>query len=306
MKGYKLDKPSMTQARRRGSLELGSRVAEREGPIMSIAAKEVVAIPPTMSIKGAAETMTKYGFRRLPVADPGTNRLLGIIGSSDIIDFLGGGDKVQIIQKRYRGNFLAAINQSVREIMVTNVLTVSKDATIKDALNLIIKTRIGGVVVVDDDKKVLGIVTEHDLAFLLADKLTGKKVEEYMTKKVVTASTKTTLGEATKTMTENSFRRLPIVSNGKLVGMLTTRTIIDFIGRNNIFAKIVENKVDEVLKTRCEEIMKTGAATVTKDMDLGEVARVIKDEGTGTVCVVEDGKLTGILTERDLVLTLVK
>ncbi|MDI6655569.1 MAG: CBS domain-containing protein, partial [Candidatus Hydrothermarchaeota archaeon] len=213
MKGYKLDKPSMTQARGRGSLEFGSRVAEREGSIISIAAKEVVTIPPTMSIKGAAETMTKYGFRRLPVADPGTNRLLGIIGSSDIIDFLGGGDKVQIIQKRYRGNFLAAINQSVREIMVTDVLSVSKDATIKDALNLIIKTRIGGVVVVDDDKKVLGIVTEHDLAFLLADKLTGKKVEEHMTKKVVTSSPKTTLGEATKTMTENSFRRLPIVSN---------------------------------------------------------------------------------------------
>lgn len=305
MRGYKLDKPSFTQARERGALEFGTRVAERES-IMFIAAKEVVTIPPTMSIKGAAETMTKYGFRRLPVADPGTNRLLGIIGSSDIIDFLGGGEKFQIIQKKYRGNFLAAINESVREIMVAEVLTVSKDASIKDVLNLIVKTRIGGVVVVDSNKKILGIITERDLAFLLANKLTGKKVEEHMTKKVVTASPNTALGEATRIMTKNSFRRLPVVSNGKLVGMLTTRMIIDFIGRNNIFAKIVENMVDEVLKTRCEEIMKAGVATAMKDMDLGEVARIIKDEDVGTVCIVEDDKLVGILTERDLVLALSK
>lgn len=304
MRGYKLDKPSMTQARERSALEFGTRVAEREGSIMSIAAKEVITIPPTMTIKGAAETMTRYGFRRLPVADPGTNRLLGIIGSSDIIDFLGGGEKFHIIQKKYRGNFLAAINESVREIMVSDVLTVSKDASIEDALNLIIKTRIGGVVVVTGDNEVLGIVTERDLAFLLADKLTDKKVEEHMTKKVVTASLSTTLGEATRIMTKNSFRRLPILSSGKLVGMLTTRMIIDFIGRNHIFTKIVENKVDEILKTKCEEIMKTGVATVTKDMDLGEVARIIKDEGVGTVCVVEDDRLVGILTERDLVLAL--
>ncbi len=300
MRGYK---PSFTQARERGAVEFGTRIAERES-ITSIAAKEVVTIPPTMTIKGAAETMTKYGFRRLPVADPGTNRLLGVVGSSDIIDFLGGGEKFQIIQKKYKGNFLAAINESVREIMVTDVLTVGKDANIRDVLNLIIKTRIGGVVVVDRDKKVLGIITERDLAFLLADKLTGKKVEEYMTKKVVTASTKTTLGEAARIMTKNSFRRLPVVSDGKLVGMLTTRMIIDFIGRNNIFAKIVENRVDEVLKTKCEEIMKTRVATVTRDMDLGEAARVIKDEGVGTVCVVDNDKLAGILTERDLVLAL--
>lgn len=303
MRGYKLDKPSFTQARERGAVEFGTRIAERES-IMSIAAKEVVTIPPTMTIKGAAETMTKYGFRRLPVADPGTNRLLGVVGSSDIIDFLGGGEKFQIIQKKYKGNFLAAINESVREIMVADVLTVGKDANIRDVLNLIIKTRIGGVVVVDRDKKVLGIITERDMAFLLADKLTGKKVEEYMTKKVVTASPKTTLGEAARIMTKNSFRRLPVVSDGKLVGMLTTRMIIDFIGRNNIFAKIVENRVDEVLKTKCEEIMKTRVATVTKDMDLGEAARVIKDEGVGTVCVVDNDKLAGILTERDLVLAL--
>ncbi len=304
MRGYKLDKPSMTQARERSALEFGTRVAEREGSIMSIAAKEVITIPPTMTIKGAAETMTRYGFRRLPVADPGTNRLLGIVGSSDIIDFLGGGEKFHIIQKKYRGNFLAAINESVREIMVSDVLTVSKDAAIKDVLNLIVKTRIGGVVVVTGYNEVLGIVTERDLVFLLADKLTDKKVEEHMTKKVVTASLSTTLGEATRIMTKNSFRRLPILSSGKLVGMLTTRMIIDFIGRNNIFAKIVQNRVDEVLKTRCEEIMKTRVATVTKDTDLGEVARIIKDEGVGTVCVVEDDRLVGILTERDLVLAL--
>jgi CBS domain-containing protein len=289
------------RALNRGPLEFKTKLAEHEGSIMSLANREVVTIPPTMSIKGAADTMTRYRFRRLPVTDPGTNRLLGIIGSMDIIDFLGGGEKYQIIKKKYKGNFLAAINESVREIMVTDVLALETTATIKDALDLILGSRVGGLVIVNGENRVEGIVTERDFVFLLVEKVTGKKAEDYMTKRVVTASSRTTLGDAARIMVRNSFRRLPVVKEGSLVGMVTTRTIIEFIGRNDVFAKIVENRVDEVLKILVEEIMKREVSTVTKDRDLGEIAKIIEETGAGTVCIVENGRLIGILTERDIV-----
>jgi hypothetical protein len=54
----------------RGPVEFDSRVAPHMGEIMEIATTNVVSVPPTMAIIGAAQTMTACGFRRLPVTDP--------------------------------------------------------------------------------------------------------------------------------------------------------------------------------------------------------------------------------------------
>ncbi|MFQ6135659.1 MAG: CBS domain-containing protein [Candidatus Hydrothermarchaeales archaeon] len=273
---------------------------DQEGSVMALSKTEVVTIPPTMSIKGAAETMTRYRFRRLPVTDPGTNRLLGIIGSSDIIDFLGGGDKFKVIKKKHKGNFLAAINESVREIMMQDVVSLDASATLDDGLKTLLSSRVGGVVITQNNR-VVGILTEKDFVSLMAEKVTGKKVEDYMTRNVVSATLGMTLGDVAKTMTRNSFRRLPVLSKGDLIGIITTRHIVDFIGRNSVFAKIVKNEVQEVLKTRAREIMDENVAVVSKDTDIGEAAKIMRERKTGTVCVVDNGRLVGILTERDIV-----
>lgn len=301
------DKVSFTQARGRGGeVDFGNKPAEREGSVMSIAVRNVITIPPTMSIKSVADTMTRYRFRRIPITDPGTNRLLGIVGSSDILDFLGGGEKVSLIVKKHKGNFLAAINEPVSAIMAKDVLRVRNDATIDEAMELIRKTRVGGVVVVDASDKVAGIVTERDFAILLSGKVTDRRTADHMTKKVITAAPDTKLGDAVKTMVRNSFRRLPVVSGNALVGIVTTRTIIDFIGKNYVFSKILQNKIDEVLGIRCDEIMKTDVSTVSADADIGRVAGIMKESGEGTVCVLDGSNLVGIITERDLVLALSK
>ncbi|MFQ5888152.1 MAG: CBS domain-containing protein, partial [Candidatus Hydrothermarchaeales archaeon] len=101
--------------------------------------------------------------------------------------------------------------------------------------------------------------------------------------------------------TRNSFRRLPVVSRDRLVGIITTRQIVDFIAENRVFTKIVKNEVQEVLNTRAEEIMEKNVTVVDKGIDIGEAARLMDKERTGTACVVEGNRLVGILTERDIV-----
>ncbi|MFQ5815516.1 MAG: CBS domain-containing protein [Candidatus Hydrothermarchaeaceae archaeon] len=299
------EKFAVSQARDRGSLGFKSRMVEREGSVMSIAKRGIITVPPTMSIKGAAGIMAKHGFRRLPVADPGTKRLLGIIGSSDIIDFLGGGEKARLLQDKHKGNFLAAVNDSVREIMVTDVISLDREDDLKDCLSMMLRSGVGGVVIIDDDRRVVGMITERDFVYMLAGKSTGKNAEEYMTKRVVMASPEMTLGEATRAMARYSFRRLPVVEDKKLVGMLTTRDIIQFIGNNKIFTRMRSGKLEGVLDTPVGEIMKEEVSTVSGETDLGDVARIIEESGRGTVCVVGPGGLEGILTERDIMRTLV-
>jgi CBS domain-containing protein len=267
---------------------------------MSLATKDVVNIPPTSTIKSAVELMVRNGFRRLPVTDSGSGRLLGILGSSDIVDLVGGGKKYQLISKAHGGNFLSAINDSVRRVMNTDVLTIDQGASGKEALKSLLSSKRGGLVVVDKDFRIKGVVTEKDFVDISQDQVGPLKVGDYMTSNVISATPGTTLGDAAKIMVRNSFRRLPIVTEDRLVGMVTTRTLLNFIGQNGAFGKIVLNDMDEILRTRVSEVMSHTSATVDKDADLKTAVMLMVSTKEGTVCVTDNEKLVGILTERDV------
>lgn len=273
----------------------------KTGSIMSLATKDVVTISPTSTIKAAVELMVRKGFRRLPVTDSGTGRLQGVLGSSDIVDLIGGDKKYQFITKAHRGNFLSAINDSVRRIMNTEVLIIDKSASGREGLELLLSKNRGGLVVVDREHLIQGIITERDFLGVALSQAEDKKVSDFMTPNVIYATPGTTLGDAAKMMIRNSFRRLPILSEDKLVGMVTTRTLLNFVGENSVFKKMVKNDVKEILKTRLSEVMSHKTAIVERTADLKTAIQLMITTREGTVCVIEKGELGGILTERDVV-----
>ncbi|HEY0196540.1 MAG TPA: CBS domain-containing protein, partial [Methanobacterium sp.] len=156
----------------RGPLEFKTRTSEHEGDVMSIARREVVTAPQSSTIQEAAETMVRNKFRRLPITDPGTGKLLGIVTSMDILDFLGGGDKYKILEKKYQGNFLAAVNESVKEIMTREVNVLSDKDSVEDTIEKMIKYGVGALPVIDSQEKIVGIVSERDFVLLMAGVLT--------------------------------------------------------------------------------------------------------------------------------------
>jgi len=87
--------------RERGPGSLKTHPAQkREGEIMTVAKSPVVTMAPTAPIYDAVKMMSKEGFRRMPIVDPGTKRLLGIVTATDIVNFFGGGDKLQLVQRK--------------------------------------------------------------------------------------------------------------------------------------------------------------------------------------------------------------
>ena len=127
----------------RGPVEFRSHIVEQEGEVMAIATRDVISVPQTRTIQGAVEQMTACGFRRLPVTDAGTKKLLGILTSGDVISLLGGGDTSRLVGEKHHGNLIAAVNESVRSIMTQQPETLSNDARISDAVDVIIKKKIG-------------------------------------------------------------------------------------------------------------------------------------------------------------------
>jgi CBS domain-containing protein len=284
----------------KGQLSLKTHPSKKhEGEITHIAKAPVVTMAPTTPIYEAIKIMSKEGFRRIPIANPGTKTLEGIITATDIIDYTGGGKKFEIIEQRFDGNFFKAINEPVRLVMTKNVVSVKISAKISVAIELMKEKKLGGLPVVDDENRVKAIITERDIANLLADRISSIKVSQVMSERVITALSKTTIFEAEKTMTTQGFRRLPIISDGKVIGIITAMDIIRFFGSGSVFKYLQSGTIIQVLNTPALKIATEEVLTTTPNADVGQVAKIMHDKNIGAVPVVEKGKLVGIITERD-------
>jgi CBS domain-containing protein len=143
----------------------------------------------------------------------------------------------------------------VKDVMTKNVIAVKKDTKVSELIEILTKNRISGVPVVDEENRVIGIVSEADLLFTtktgkirglreflkrligeeystLATPLSGDlKVEDIMTSPVITASPDMDIEEASKILSEKRIKRLPVVDeNGKLIGIITRHDLVSAIG----------------------------------------------------------------------------
>jgi CBS domain-containing protein len=283
-----------------GPLSLKTHAGKkREGEIMNIARTSVITIAPTTPVYEAIQIMSKQGFRRIPIADPGTKRLVGIITATDIVNYFGGGDKFQIIQQKYSGSFYKAINEPVRTLMTKDVFSVLTTATLEEAIRLMIGYKVGGLPVVDEEGKIWAIITERDIINLFTGKISRVKVAEVMSEKVQVTSPSTTIFEAAKAMTSQGFRRLPLVTEKKLMGIITVMDIIRYFGSKQVFQHLQAGTVTKVLQTPIAEIAIKTVITVEPQMDVGVAAKLMHENKIGAIPVVKDSKLVGIITERD-------
>ncbi|MDD4588140.1 MAG: CBS domain-containing protein [Heliobacteriaceae bacterium] len=112
---------------------------------------------------------------------------------------------------------------SLREIMTRNVTTVSSQHLITDVAKLMSRNDIGSVPVVDNDQYV-GIISDRDIvirAIAQDNDINTTKVETAMTRDVVTGTPDMDVHRAADMMADMQIRRLPVVDNGKLVGIVS-------------------------------------------------------------------------------------
>ncbi len=302
------DKTSINRKSNTGAVEHETRVHDREGDIMAIASKDVISIPPSKSIKDTAKVMMEHEFRRLPITDPGSGKVLGIVTVMDILDFFGGGKKFNIIEKKYQDNFLAAINEPVREIMSRGVVTLSNKASIGETIEVMSSNHVGAIPLVDNDDKLVGIVTERDIVLSLSGVISKETVADYMSHKVFTTTPGTPLEGACKIMVRNGLRRIPIIggeadiskASKKLLGILTSTDVIRFLNAKELFDKLNSNLATDVLKTQISDIMAKEPITVSQDMGIGDLCTLFAEKNIGGVPVVKDDEVIGIITERDI------
>jgi CBS domain-containing protein len=285
----------------RGPLQFDSRQTKRTGGILNIATSEVVTAPPTTTIMGAIKTMTHYGFSRLPITDAGTNRLMGFVTSVDIVDFLGGGLRHNLLKEKYNGNIFTAINADISDIMSTKLTYATDKFSLNEALSLMYEKNVGGLPIVDDDTRIKGIVTEEDFTAIVAGLDTDIAVDAYMSSNVVTAPAQTAIEKMTRMIIQKGFRRTPVVQDGVLIGLVTASDIMKYMGSGEAFQKVVTGDISEVMALPIKSLIKRDMVTIEPKADLGTASKKMVDNGIGCLTVMDKGSLSGILTERDFV-----
>jgi len=118
---------------------------------------------------------------------------------------------------------------NVLDVKGTDVFTVRPEETINTLSHRLRALRVGAIIVSSDGSTVDGIISERDVAFGLAEHgadLLEMKVSDLMTRSVVTCTRDSSISDLMKQMTQRRIRHLPVVENGKLVGVISIGDIV--------------------------------------------------------------------------------
>ena len=122
-----------------------------------------------------------------------------------------------------------------KDIMSTELITIREDATIREVIKVLVRNRISGLPVVSEDMDIVGLVTEKDILKMLYERdVKIKTVGDLMTPDVTCFDENDDLIKVFKGLVENNFRRVPILSQGKLVGIISRTDIIRFLSESAV------------------------------------------------------------------------
>lgn len=124
-------------------------------------------------------------------------------------------------------------------------------------------------------------------------------VRDWMTKKVITISPDDSLIDAAVLLKEKKIKHLPIVKDGRLVGILSDRDIKEYSPSKSTSLDVFEIRY-LLGKTKCGDIGKTNVITTDPDTPIEEAAILMIDHNIGCLPVIEKGKLVGIISDKDL------
>lgn len=167
----------------------------------------------------------------------------------------------------------------VRDVMVAPVITVSPSSTVQEAAKLLLDERISAAPVLDSEDRLVGIVSEGDLLHRVEagtkrrrswwlQALTGnntlateyikahaRKVADVMTRDVITASPQTPLHEIATLMEKNAIKRVPILENGHVVGIVSRANLLQAVASSHTMLEVSPS--DQAIRERILSSLKS-------------------------------------------------
>jgi CBS domain-containing protein len=121
--------------------------------------------------------------------------------------------------------------KSILSMKGSAVITIEPGATVGAAAKQLAERNIGALVVTGADRRVVGILSERDIVHELAEQgaaVLERPLSEVMTRKVLTCSQGDTISSVMERMTQGKFRHLPVIDQGRLVGIVSIGDVVNY------------------------------------------------------------------------------
>ena len=198
------------------------------GNVADYMTRKVVGFDMCDTLEEVGLSLVNNSFRRVAIHREG--KLSGIISRSDLIRHYVSAVRAASIHKECETseNVLQA-----KDVMQCGLLTVARETSLLEAADILSSKRVTGLPVVDKGMHLEGIVSEKDiLRTMFYPNESGAQVTDIMTDKVVSFSHTDSLFDICNCLINSDFRRVPILNNGRLVGIVSRADIVMFILKN--------------------------------------------------------------------------
>jgi CBS domain-containing protein len=122
-----------------------------------------------------------------------------------------------------------------RDIMTRTVATIHPEASAQEAAQLLYQKRISGAPVVDADDNIIGIITEADIISKVNRE--GLSVADIMSHEIIAVGEETPVNEIAALLTERKIKRVPVVCEGKLVGIVSRADIVHAVAQGHLIIR---------------------------------------------------------------------
>jgi CBS domain-containing protein len=227
-------------------------------------------------IASVVKKMIDEGHRRLPVLAK-NKKVVGIVTTMDILG--------AFLRKQ---NF----NDPISTVMNREVIFCEASEPLGTVLQKFKFSRRGGFPVIEEGR-ILGMVSERDIVRKFTNVNFGTRVEEAMTRKPFYISSNVSILDALKSMVNTHYRRLPVVDNRKLTGIITSADVLSYLKDNEFSFPSLAVPITPTFNKK--------VVSIDKEKDLSDAIRLMVEHDVGGLPVVgDDNVLEGIITERDI------
>ena len=258
--------------------------------------RNAIALEPEMTALDARNTMLRYGISRVVVGRK--KNAFGVVTEKDIARFM---------YEQAPARELGEIR--LDEIMSQRLITVPEDADLRECARLMLSKGISSLVVIDEAKNLKGIITKTDLVAAYVEYYSmERKVQDFMTGKVVTVVLDEPIHSAIMLMSGNEISRVVVTDNGRVVGIVTGRDLLPLggllAGRFGRKTKAARPFIPSGVKAfmLVSDVMTPNPITTTPVSDLADAAYIMIRNGISGLPVVGPGQsLKGLVTKTDVV-----
>ena len=248
---------------------------------------DIICVDKDIDLKHVLDLMKKHSITKIPVVE--NKKLVGIVTDNIIAYKLGSIRKKGVPASRLHAS-------SVTE---KNIERISPDTELKTILK-----KVGEpgptMLCVEENDKLVGVITKADLLHLVDSK---KQIKEIMKKKILSVSPDDRVIHARRIMIDENIARLPVVDNGKLIGIISDNEIVFALAgiKRSIPLGRQKHRLDELLVA---DVMKTPAIWSQASLTAAEAANIMLKNNIGAIPLIEKGKLIGIISRTDLLNTI--